>query len=75
MYQELKIHGFSIIPPISSLPNYPNFSAMAEGSDLNLTNYLEEVEPKASPENLNAYIKQVWTFPRRNPEDINRFHV
>jgi hypothetical protein len=71
---ELKIHGFSTIPPISSLSNYPNFAAMAEGSDLNLTNYLEEVE-KASPGILNAYIEQVWTFPRRNPEDIDRFHV
>jgi len=34
---------------------------MAEGSDLNLTNYLEEVE-KVSPGILNAFIKQVWTF-------------
>ena len=59
---------------ISSLSNHPNFAAMAEGSDLNLTNYLEEVE-KASPGILNAYIKQVWTFPTQNLEDINRFHV
>jgi hypothetical protein len=74
IYLELTIHGFSTIPPISSLSNHPNFAVMAEGSDLNLTNYLEEVE-KASPGILNAYIKQVWTFPTRNPEDIDRFHV
>jgi hypothetical protein len=72
IYLELTIHGFSTTPPISSLSNYPNFAAMAEGSELNLTNYLDEVE-KASPGILNAYIKwQVWTFPTRNPD---RFHV
>ena len=53
----------------SSLPN-PNFAAMAEGSDLNLANYLEEVE-KASPGILEAYIKQVWIFPTGNLEGIN----
>ena len=57
MYIALEIHKFSGIPLVSTLPN-PKFAAMAEGSDLNLTNYLEEVE-KASPGILNAYIKQV----------------
>jgi hypothetical protein len=37
-------YNFSVIPLVSSLPN-PKFAAMAEGSDLSLTNYLEEVDP------------------------------
>ena len=42
MYIGLEIYNFLVIPLISSLPN----ATMAEGSDLNLTNYLEEVEIK-----------------------------
>ena len=61
MYIGLEIHNFSVILLVSSLPN-PKFAAMAEGSSLDITNYLEKVE-KASPRILNAYIKQVWTFP------------
>ena len=56
MYIRLEIHNFSVILLVSSLPN-PKFAAMAEGSTLDITNYLEKVE-KASPGILNAYIKQ-----------------
>ena len=56
MYIGLEIHNFSVILLVSSLPN-PKFAAMAEGSSLDITNYLEKVE-KASPGILNAYIKQ-----------------
>ena len=57
MYIGLEIHNFSVILLVSSLPN-PKFAAMAEGSSLDITNYLEEVQ-KARPGILNAYIEQV----------------